>query len=148
MNLAYSHKIRVTLNILFDVSPLWLLEKYPDAKQVLNNGQIVEPYADGFRQIEGHPGPCYNHPGALYERKKFMRILVNHFKSYPSLAMWDVWNEPELCHPQRTPDIARLACYYPFCQQKFIVWLKSKYLSFKNLNEVWGRCYAVPVLSG
>jgi beta-galactosidase len=141
MNLAYTHNLRVTLNILFDVSPHWLFKKYPDAKQVMNNGQIVEPYADGSRQIGGHPGPCYNHPGALEERKKFMRVLVNHFKGAPSLAMWDVWNEPELCHPQRTPEIGRLACYCPYCQQKFIEWLIGKYSSIRNLNEVWGRCY-------
>ena len=74
MNLAYSHQLRVTLNVLFDISPLWLFEKYPDAKQRMNNGQIVEPYVVSSRQIGGHPGPCYNHTGALEERKKFMRI--------------------------------------------------------------------------
>jgi len=141
MNLAYSNKLRVTLNVIFDVSPVWLFEKYPDAKQVMNNGQIIQPYVVGHRQIGGHPGPCYNHPGALEERKKFMRVLVNHFKVHPSMAMWDVWNEPELSYPQRTLDIQRIVCYCPHCKQKFIEWLKEKYSSIKHLNEVWGRCY-------
>jgi beta-galactosidase GanA len=141
MDLAYANKLRVTLNIIFDVSPIWLFDKYPDARQILNNGQIVEPYAVASRQIGGHPGPCYNHPGALEERKKFMRILVDHFRGYKSMAMWDVWNEPELCYPQRTPNIERLACYCPHCQLKFIEWLKTKYSSVKHLNDVWGRCY-------
>jgi hypothetical protein len=141
MDIAHSHKIRVTLNILFDVSPLWLFEKYPDAKQIMNNGQIIEPYVVGHRQIGGHPGPCYNHPGALEERKKFMRTLVNHFKKHPSLAMWDIWNEPELSYPQRTPDLPKLACYCHNCQEKFKEWLKRKYSSVELLNKTWGRCY-------
>jgi beta-galactosidase len=141
MNIAYSNELRVTLNIIFDVSPNWLFDKYPDAKQIMNNGQIVQPYVVGHRQTGGHPGPCYNHPGALAERKKFMKVLVNHFKVHPSMAMWDVWNEPELCYPQRTPDIQRMVCYCPFCRQKFIEWLVKKYSTAKNLNEIWGRNY-------
>jgi len=141
MNLASANNLRVTLNLIFDVSPAWLFDKYPDAKQVMNDGQIVQPYVVGHRQIGGHPGPCYNHPGALEERKKFMRVLVSHFRVHPSMAMWDVWNEPELCYPQRTPDIQRIVCYCPHCRQKFIEWLTVKYLSVKHLNEVWGRCY-------
>jgi beta-galactosidase len=141
MNLAYSNKLRVTLNVIFDVSPNWLFEKYPDAMQVMKNGQIVRPYVVGHRQIGGHPGPCYNHPGALEERKIFMKILVSHFKGHPALAMWDVWNEPELSYPQRTPDLEKIVCYCPHCAQKFIQWLKEKYSSVEQLNQVWGRCY-------
>jgi beta-galactosidase len=141
MDLALAFKFRVTLNIIFDVAPMWLYEKYPDAKQIMNNGKIIEPYVVGHRQIGGHPGPCYNHPGALEERKKFMEATVSHFKRHPALAMWDVWNEPELSFPQRTPDIDRMVCYCPFCQQKFIQWLKNKYVSLNHLNRVWGRCY-------
>jgi len=141
MSLANSHKLRVTLNTIFDVAPHWLYEKYPDAKQVMNDGQIIEPYAVGHRQIGGHPGPCYNHPGALMERKKFMETLIKHFREYPALAMWDVWNEPELSFPQRSPDIDRIVCYCPYCKGKFIEWLLVKYANLDRLNEVWGRCY-------
>ena len=29
---------------------------------------------------------------------------IEHFRSHPALHMWDVWNEPELCFPQRNAE--------------------------------------------
>ena len=67
-DLAEKNGLRVTFNTIFDVAPVWLYEKYPDAKQLANDGRRIEPYTVGHRQGGGHPGPCYNHPGALEAR--------------------------------------------------------------------------------
>jgi beta-galactosidase len=141
MDLAAENGLQVTINTVFDVSPFWLFEKYPDAKQVRSNGLVIEPYEVAHRQVGGHPGPCYNHPGALKERQIFMAETVRHFRGHPALAMWDVWNEPELAYPQRNPNMETLACYCPHCQAAFHAWLKAKYASLERLNQVWGRCY-------
>jgi beta-galactosidase len=141
MYLAGQNNLQVTLNTIFDVAPHWLYEKYPDARQVMNNGHVVEPYVVGHRQIGGHPGPCYNHPGTRFERQLFMTRTLEHFRSHPALAMWDVWNEPELSFPQRKPDIDMLVCYCPHCCTGFLTWLQQKYGSLHTLNQVWGRCY-------
>ena len=141
MDLAQANGLQVTLNVIFDVSPHWLFERYPDARQVMNNGHVIEPYTVGHRQIGGHPGPCYNHPGALSERKKFMAATIQHFRGHPALAMWDVWNEPELSFPQRAPHTETLVCYCAHCQARFLAWLMKKYGSVERLNQVWGRCY-------
>jgi beta-galactosidase len=141
MNLASKYQLKVTINIICDVTPLWLFKKYPDAKQIRADGQAVEPYAPASRQIGGHPGPCYNHPGALDERKKFVANLVNHFKDHPAFLMWDVWNEPELSAPSRNPDMNTMVCYCPNCQNKFVEWLKAKYQTIGQLNKIWGRWY-------
>jgi hypothetical protein len=141
MDLAAQHGLGVTLNILLDMSPLWLFDRHPDAKQIDNSGHIVEPYVVGHRSIGGHPGPCYSHPGALVDRQRFVAATVEHFRGHPALHMWDVWNEPELCFPQRNPNLANLACYCPCCHTAFITWLRSKYGELGRLNTVWGRCY-------
>jgi beta-galactosidase len=141
MDLAAAQQLRVTINTIFDVSPLWLFERYPDAKQIDASGHVIEPYTVSHRQVGGHPGPCYNHPGALEERQRFMRETLTHFRSHPALAMWDVWNEPEQAFPSRTPDTRTLVCYCPHCQARFKQWLEAKYGSLQRLNEVWGRCY-------
>jgi beta-galactosidase len=141
MDLADENQLQVTLNTIFDVSPHWLFEKYPDARQIMNNGQVVEPYTVAHRQIGGHPGPCYNHPGARAERQKFLTASVEHFRTHPALAMWDVWNEPELCFPQRSASVPTLVCYCPHCRRGFMDWLKVKYDSLDRLNQIWGRCY-------
>lgn len=142
LDLAGKYNIKVTLNNLFDVSPHWLFDKYPDAKQVMNNGHIVQPYAVGHRHIGGHPGPCYNHPGAKNERIKFLTNAIKQLKDYPALDMWDIWNEPELSFPQRSPiDIEKLVCYCPHCEKKFKEYLKKKYSTLSVLNDRWGRNY-------
>jgi beta-galactosidase len=141
MDLAAAHRLGVTLNFFFDVAPVWLYDVFPDAKPVDIRGRIIEPYAVGHRQIGGHPGPCYRHPGALEERRHFLSAAVEHFREHPGLQMWDVWNEPELCFPQRHPDISTMACYCPHCRAAFHAWLRAKYGTVDRLNEVWGRCY-------
>jgi len=141
MDLAGEHGLDVTLNILLDMSPLWLFERHPDARQMDNSGRVVEPYAVGHRTIGGHPGPCYSHPGVLVERQHFVATAIEHFRGHPALHMWDVWNEPELCFPQRQPNLVNLACYCRCCHAGFIDWLRRKYLELERLNSVWGRCY-------
>lgn len=141
MDLAEQHGLGVTLNFILDVSPLWLYELYPDARPIDNSGHSIEPYAVAHRQIGGHPGPCYRNPGALAERQRFIAVAVEHFRKHPALQMWDVWNEPELCFPQRTPDLSNMVCYCLHCAGGFRDWLKAKYVSLDHLNTVWGRCY-------
>lgn len=141
VDLAERNGLRVTFNTIFDVAPVWLYEKYPDAKQIANNGAPVEPYTVGHRQGGGHPGPCYNHPGALRARKEFMRQAILHFRDRKGVRFWDVWNEPELSFPQRDARLDHLVCYCAHCREAFIGWLRDKYRSIDSLNRVWGRCY-------
>ncbi|HSV13951.1 MAG TPA: beta-galactosidase [Tepidisphaeraceae bacterium] len=141
MDLAGNNGIGVTLNAILDVAPIWLYERYPDAKQIDIKGLVVEPFAVQHRQVGGQPGPCYNHAGALDERKKFLHAAVDHFRGHQAMQMWDVWNEPEQSYPRRHPDMNQLTCYCPSCRQKFSGWLRKKYGSLERLNDVWARCY-------
>ena len=147
MDLAGQHHLDVTINTIFDVSPSWLFEDYPDAKQINASGQVIEPYTVSHRQIGGHPGPCYSHPAAREARQRFMAATIDHFRAHPALAMWDVWNEPEQGFQQRNPDMHTLVCYCAHCRAGFLGWLQDKYQAMANrgslerLNDVWGRCY-------
>jgi len=141
MDLARRHDLGVTLNTLLDMSPLWLYERHPDAQQVAASGQIIEPYAVAHRSIGGHPGPCYNHPGALVERRRFLAEVVDHFRGHPALSMWDMWNEPEQSFTSRAPDLKTLTCYCRHCREGFRRWLQAKYGDLQRLDAVWGRCY-------
>jgi len=96
MDLAQANGLAVTLNTLTDMSPLWLFDACPDAKQINASGQAIEPYTVSHRSIGGHPGPCYNHPGALAHRQRFLREVVEPFPGgIRPMSMWDMWNEPE-----------------------------------------------------
>lgn len=97
--------------------------------------------APGARQIGGHPGPCYNHPGALAARQQFMAAAIDHYRDHPALSMWDMWNEPEQSFPSRTPDMHTLVCYCPHRRAKFAEWLAARYGFLGQMNVVWGKWY-------
>jgi beta-galactosidase len=141
MDIANKNDLKVTLNIIFDVAPVWLYKKHPDAMQIINSGHYVTPEASACRQIGGFPNPCYNHEEAKNQRMRFLKAVIERYKNHPAMDMWDVWNEPEQCSIYRNPQLSTLTCYCDNCHAKFTIWLKEKYLTLENLNSVWGRCY-------
>ncbi len=142
MDIAHKNKLMVTLNIILDVAPAWLFQKFPDSVMIDASGKACQSTANICRQIGGYPGPCYNHPGALKARQNFVTAAVKHFAKHPALSMWDVWNEPENNLMTREPDCKTLFCHCEECRKTFIPYLKQKYESLEKLNSVWGRCYA------
>jgi beta-galactosidase len=142
MDLAKANSLAVTLNIILDVAPVWLFGKFPDSKMVDASGRVLEPRANICRQIGGYPGPCYNHPGALAARRRFVEAAVAHFAPHPALSMWDVWSEPEHDLSSRSPNAENLFCHCPECRKGFIPWLRHRYADdLTRLNRVWGRRY-------
>ena len=142
MDLAAKNGLKVTLNIIFDVAPGWVFDQYPDCRIVLADGTVMEPRAEGHRQIGGFPGTCYNHDEAFRQRMRFLRKTTQRYKDHPAMYMWDVWNEPEQCGPYRYAKTDKLPCFCSSCRTKFKQWLKKKYdENVDLLNSVWGRCY-------
>ncbi|MCC7145205.1 MAG: beta-galactosidase [Phycisphaeraceae bacterium] len=141
MDLAGQNGLAVTINLITDVGPAWMFEQYPDCRQVLNNGRVVEPMTIGCRQIGGYPGPCYNHPEARRIREEFVLATAARYGNHQAMGMWDVWNEPEQNAVYRTPDLETLACYCPHCREAFQRWLEGRYQTLARLNDLWGRCY-------
>lgn len=141
MDLAYENGLKVTLNVIFDVAPQWVLKKYPESKMITADGKTVEPIVVSHRQIGGFPGTCYNHKEAFEARMEFLRQTVKRYKDHPALDMWDVWNEPEQCGANRFPKEETLTCFCDTCKNKFAKYLECKYKSVDTLNDIWGRCY-------
>jgi beta-galactosidase len=141
MDLAKANGLGVTLNVLFDMAPVWLYKQYPESKPISAAGEALELRTESHHQIGGSPGPCYHHPEALKARQRFLQAVVEHFRDHPALAMWDIWNEPEQGYPFRKPKMPDVLCYCGHCRTRFIEWLRTKYGSLDQLNQVWGRCY-------
>jgi len=142
MNIAEKYKLRVTINVICNVAPIWLYNMYPDAIQIRNDGHSCESETTQARQIGGNPGPCLNNPGALIERQKFFRESILHLKKHKNLAFWDVWSEPGFSHTSDVGAVEKLRCYCPHCKKAFTAWLKEKYTTIEKLNDIWGRNYS------
>ncbi len=140
-DLIHARGMRLTVNTIFDVAPVWVLARYPDAAMVTADGRAVESRANAFRQIGGFPGPCLRHEGPAAERRRFLEATVEALRGHPALSMWDVWNEPEQNFFSREPRPGNYVCYCRRCRDAFIPWLQGRHASLPQLNERWGRCY-------
>lgn len=142
MRLCQKYGLKVVLNLILDVSPVWLTQKYPDSAMITARGQVLSGYATSYRQIGGVPGPCFHHPGARAHKIDFIRACAERYAHHPALLLWDVWNEPELTVGLlRQPKMADLVCYCGHSAAAFRVWLEKRYGSIARLNQVWGRNY-------
>ena len=141
MVLAEKNDLKVVLNLILDVMPEWVEGKHPDALMVDLDGRRIGPTAPAHRQLNGYPGPCYSHAEVTAKRQRFTRAAYEHFKRFPALFAWDVWNEPERMAAHRTNDHVPALCFCENCKRDFKVWLKARYGTIEKLNAVWGRCY-------
>lgn len=142
MDLAHAYGLKVVLNTILEVTPVWLDRDYPDCAMISARGEKVKGYASEYRQIGGMPGPCYHHEKANEFKAKFLEECVKRYANHPALYIWDLWNEPELTEGiYREPKMEDLLCYCPNSVHEFSVWLEKKYGTIECLNEVWGRPY-------
>ncbi len=140
MELAGRFGLKVILNLICDVMPVWAPD---DCRMIDRDDRPVQTEAVSCRQLGGYPGPCYNHPGMLKTRQDFFRAALKHFNSFPALLSWDVWNEPEHHLGRRSAiEADNLLCYCSHCAGKFHEWLANHYQSIDALNRRWGRCYS------
>lgn len=143
MHLAEKNKLHVILNLICDVMPVWAETLYPDCRMVDRNGCPVPTEAMVCRSIGGYPGPCCNHPEMKKLRQNFFRAALIHFRNFPALLAWDVWNEPEHHLGRRAAENDdHLLCYCPNCAREFREAMRRRYGSIDALNRRWGRCYS------
>ncbi len=142
MDLAQKHGLKVVLNIILDVSPVWLTRDYPESSMITARGEKLEGFASEYRQIGGMPGPCFHHDDANRFKREFVAACAKRYANHPALLLWDVWNEPELTVGiYREPKAENLVCYCDACVATFRKWLEKRYGNIETLNRVWGRCY-------
>lgn len=142
MTLAEKNGLKVVLNVILEVSPVWLTKQYPDSVMISSRGERVSGYASECRQIGGAPGPCYHHEASNRLKETFLTECVKRYGNHPALLLWDVWNEPELTEGiYREPKAETLLCYCENSVREFGRWLEQKYGKIEALNRVWGRRY-------
>lgn len=142
MDLAHEQGIKVTINTIFDVGPVWLNDWDEDVRMVTADGRKLGPWVSPCRQVGGWPGPCINHPQAQHRRREFLVELAKQLGTHPALNVWDLWNEPELSGgTAREGRWQDQLCYCDHCREQFIDWLEVRYGDIAGLNAVWNRNY-------
>ncbi|QPC80824.1 beta-galactosidase [Phototrophicus methaneseepsis] len=102
--------------------PPWMAKKHPEVMAQHHSGTYV-PY--GYRQNMNHA-----HPAFRYYAERVIRKLISHYASHPAIIGYQIDNETS-SGQLHNPDVF----------QKFLWYLKDKYKTVDNLNEVWGLTY-------
>ncbi len=102
------------------------------------NGQTIFYEAQTTLPMDGKPGPCYDHPGALADQDRFIRRLVGSLGKYENIAVWNTWQEVAYW-PQAA--VGQAVCFCENSLNAFRAWLREKYGDLDGLNRAWNARY-------
>ncbi|CAN5466750.1 beta-galactosidase YesZ [soil metagenome] len=140
MDLAADAGLEVVINTILENVPYWLDELAPYARYTDHEGNQLHLTAAMNTPGGGWPGLCFDNEIVWEHAGAFLDALVKRFDGYPSMRVWDVWNEPHLEPASYYPE--RIYCYCDASVAAFTAWLQNKYESLDELNEKWSRRYS------
>ena len=111
--------IKVILDIAVRPAPMWLHHKFPSIDVVDKNGDVQYP---NHRYMEDVGDPNYQKYAM-----RFTDEITKRYGKHPALVAFGVDNE------SGDGPIS----YSETAKQRFIVWLKNKYLDLDHLNKAW-----------
>ena len=101
--------------------PRWLLNKYPETRQMSPAG-VREA-------VSSRCHTCKTSPLMREKNRDITERLARRFGSHPAVVGWQVDNELY---------IYRDGCYCPLCRAAFRQYLKAQYGTVAELNRSWG----------
>jgi beta-galactosidase len=119
MDMMSQAGIKVILDIAIRPAPIWLHHKYPSIDIVDANGDVQYP---NHRYMEDIGDPMYQ-KYAL----RFTDSISKRYANHPALLAFGIDNE------SGDGQIS----YSETARQRYIAWLKNKYVSIDNLNIAW-----------
>jgi beta-galactosidase len=119
MNMMNEAGIKVILDIAIRPAPIWLHYKYPSVNITDAEGDILYP---NHRYMEDVGDPMYQ-KYAL----RFTDSISKRYGNHPAILAFGIDNESGDGH----------ISYSETARQRFIEWLKKKYINIENLNEAW-----------
>lgn len=123
----------IYLGLTCEQAPNWLWRKHPDCRMVERSGLPLAYQAQTPMPGDGKPGPCYDHPGAMEDMKRFVRQLVKTLGRYENVVVWNTWQEIGIWGD---------LCYCEHTLAYFRQWLKEKHGDLDALNRAWNTRYA------
>ena len=142
MDSAEENSVGVILLTNLENAPYWLAEKYPEARYVASDGEVIDLQATSGCPSGGWPGLCLDHEVVKNKAEIFLRKITEEFKNHRALFCWHVWEEPHMA-----PLLAALRPWQVFCScestlKEFHEWLRKRYRTLESLNDAWNTKYS------
>ncbi len=119
IDLLAKKSIKVIIGTPTASPPPWIIKKNPDILR-------IDPY--GRRFPEGiRRNYCPNNPNYIEHTKRIVRAMAQHYKDNPNVIGWQIDNEFGIDF-----------CYCNNCIRAFRSWLKNRYKTLENLNNLCG----------
>jgi beta-galactosidase len=128
----------VYLGLTCEQAPGWLYEKHPECRMVGRDGRTIVYEAQTTLPADGKPGPCYDHPGAMADQLRFIRLLVERLGRYENLVVWNTWQEVGYWANTLA---GQPVCFCDHTLEAFRRWLAEKYNDLDGLNRAWKARY-------
>lgn len=119
MDLMHDAGIGVILDIPTRPAPLWLHAKFPSIDIVDENGNRQYP---NHRYMEDVGDPHFQEHAL-----RFVKAMAERYADHPALMAFGIDNEPG----------DGPISYSESVRERFIEWLKDKYVDLATLNEAW-----------
>ena len=119
MDMMNQAGIKVILDIAIRPAPLWLHQKYPSIDIVDGNGNRMYP---NHRYMEDVGDSMYQKYAIRYAD-----AMTKHYANHPALLAFGIDNE------SGDGPIS----YSESVRERFITWLKNKYITAERLNTAW-----------
>lgn len=130
--------LKVYFGVTMENPPGWFWKEFPDATMVYETGQ---PHNDPTQYVlpaDGKPGPCWHHLRAREAAIRFIEAVGREIGRYDNIAVWNLFQEIGLW-PARPGHLG--LCYCHNTLPVFRAWLRTRYASLQDLNQVWKCAY-------
>lgn len=131
--------IYIIVNTRLENCPYWVAEKYPESHYLSAKNTRIELMERPNTPTGGWPGLCFDNQKVKDEAELFLKQLVINLDKYENVKYWDCWNEPHMEPLKDSND--NLFCYCNYTINRYRNWLKDRYGSIENLNNLWFKRY-------
>ena len=116
MELVKKNGLKVVLATSTGAHPAWMAHRYPEILRTEFNGMK--------RKFGGRHNSCPNSPVYRMYSARLAEKLAEHYKDYDNIVAWHISNE------------YGGECYCENCEKAFHVWLKKKYHTIEDWEEI------------
>lgn len=125
----------VYIGLTCEGAPSWFWRKHPDSRMVGRNGVPLMYEMMASTVSDSKPGPCFDHPGAMADMRRFITKLVQVLGKYENVVVWNTWQE--IGYGYHHSDI----CFCEHTLAFFREWLMGKHGDLDGLNRAWKTRY-------
>ncbi len=134
--LAEGVGLKVVISTVAEIQPFWIHRVVPGSEMVDHMGRTVISSLRKECNVGLTPGGCTDNPVVREHMAAFLREIAERYRSAPTLAAWDCWNETRWA-----VQADGFVCYCDYTVRAYRSYLDQRHGGLDGLNAAWKRRY-------